>query len=226
MNCLYILEINPLSVISSAIISSHSGGCLFTFQLSMFETRLRWPVMPAGSWPATNLNLRALRSEGVRFRAPRGLGCVAWPWEGPPAETCPLGGPDSKSQPLPRDRLKSQNNPRKGERRTWSKGVEKPVGAGVVLREANGNRATDLRDLIHRSHTDCPLLKELMHNNIYTTPQRACPLLWLMDFCVLSSGSGINKPEKQSSKQAGRSWKKPQANSQEVCGFSIPLISL
>ena len=226
MNCLYILEINPLSVISSAIISSHSGGCLFTFQLSMFETRLRWPVMPAGSWPATNLNLRALRSEGVRFRAPRGLGCVAWPWEGPPAETCPLGGPDSKSQPLPRDRLKSQNNPGKGERRTWSKGVEKPVGAGVVLREASGNRATDLRDLIHRSHTDCPLLKELMHNNIYTTPQRACPLLWLMDFCVLSSGSGINKPEKQSSKQAGRSWKKPQANSQEVCGFSIPLISL
>jgi len=30
MNCLYILEINPLSVVSSAIIFSRSEGCLFT----------------------------------------------------------------------------------------------------------------------------------------------------------------------------------------------------
>ena len=30
MNCLYILEINPLSVVSSTIIFSHSEGCLFT----------------------------------------------------------------------------------------------------------------------------------------------------------------------------------------------------
>ena len=30
INCLYILEINPLSVISFAIIFSHSEGCLFT----------------------------------------------------------------------------------------------------------------------------------------------------------------------------------------------------
>ena len=30
MSCLYILEINPLSVVSSAIIFSHSEGCLFT----------------------------------------------------------------------------------------------------------------------------------------------------------------------------------------------------
>ena len=30
MSCLYILEINPLLVVSSAIIFSHSGGCLFT----------------------------------------------------------------------------------------------------------------------------------------------------------------------------------------------------
>ena len=31
MSCLYILEINPLSVVSFAIILSHSEGCLFTF---------------------------------------------------------------------------------------------------------------------------------------------------------------------------------------------------
>ena len=30
MNCLYILEINPLSVVSFAVIFSHSEGCLFT----------------------------------------------------------------------------------------------------------------------------------------------------------------------------------------------------
>ena len=31
VSCLYILEINPLSVISFAIIFPHSEGCLFTF---------------------------------------------------------------------------------------------------------------------------------------------------------------------------------------------------
>ena len=30
MSCLYILEVNPLSVVSFAIIFSHSEGCLFT----------------------------------------------------------------------------------------------------------------------------------------------------------------------------------------------------
>ena len=30
MSCLYILEINPLSIVSLAIIFSHSEGCLFT----------------------------------------------------------------------------------------------------------------------------------------------------------------------------------------------------
>ena len=30
MSCLYILEINPLSVVSFAIFFSHSEGCLFT----------------------------------------------------------------------------------------------------------------------------------------------------------------------------------------------------
>ena len=34
MSCLYILEINPLSVVSFAIIFSHSEGCLFTLLYS------------------------------------------------------------------------------------------------------------------------------------------------------------------------------------------------
>ena len=36
MSCLYILEINPLSVVSFAIIFSHSEGCLFTLLIVLF----------------------------------------------------------------------------------------------------------------------------------------------------------------------------------------------
>ena len=36
MSCLYILEINPLSVISIAIIFSHSEGCLLTLFIVSF----------------------------------------------------------------------------------------------------------------------------------------------------------------------------------------------
>ena len=36
MSCLYILEINPLSVVSFAIIFSHSEGCLFTLLIVSF----------------------------------------------------------------------------------------------------------------------------------------------------------------------------------------------
>ena len=36
MSCLYILEINPLSVISFAIIFFHSEGCLFTLLIVYF----------------------------------------------------------------------------------------------------------------------------------------------------------------------------------------------
>ena len=36
MSCLYILEINPLSVVSFAIIISHSEDCLFTLLIVSF----------------------------------------------------------------------------------------------------------------------------------------------------------------------------------------------
>ena len=36
MSCLYVLEINPLSVVSFAIIFSHSEGCLFTLLIVSF----------------------------------------------------------------------------------------------------------------------------------------------------------------------------------------------
>ena len=39
MSCLYILEINPLSVVSFAILSSHSEGCLFTFLIVSFAVQ-------------------------------------------------------------------------------------------------------------------------------------------------------------------------------------------
>ena len=40
MSCLYILEINTLSVVSFAIISSHSEGCLFTLLIVSFVVKL------------------------------------------------------------------------------------------------------------------------------------------------------------------------------------------
>ena len=39
MNCLYILEINPLSIVSFAIIFSHSEGCLFTLFIVSFAVQ-------------------------------------------------------------------------------------------------------------------------------------------------------------------------------------------
>ena len=39
MSCLYILEINPLSVVSVAIIFSHSEGCLFTVLIVYFAVQ-------------------------------------------------------------------------------------------------------------------------------------------------------------------------------------------
>ena len=39
MSCLYILEINPLAVVSVAIIFSHSEGCLFTWLIVSFAVQ-------------------------------------------------------------------------------------------------------------------------------------------------------------------------------------------
>jgi len=36
MSCLYVLDVNPLSVFSFAIIFSHSDGCLFTLLIVSF----------------------------------------------------------------------------------------------------------------------------------------------------------------------------------------------
>ena len=36
MSCLYILKINPLSVVSFTLIFSHSEGCLFTLLIDSF----------------------------------------------------------------------------------------------------------------------------------------------------------------------------------------------
>ena len=39
MSCLYILEINPLSIVSFAIIFSHSEGCLFILLIVSFAVQ-------------------------------------------------------------------------------------------------------------------------------------------------------------------------------------------
>ena len=53
MSCLYILEINPLSVVSFAIIFSHSAGCLFSLLIVSFAVQqllslIRSHVRPGG----------------------------------------------------------------------------------------------------------------------------------------------------------------------------------
>ena len=42
MSCLYILETNPLSVASFAVIFSHSEGCLFTLFLVSFAKAFKF----------------------------------------------------------------------------------------------------------------------------------------------------------------------------------------
>ena len=39
MSCLYILEMNPLSVVSFAVIFSHSEGCLYTLLIVSFAVQ-------------------------------------------------------------------------------------------------------------------------------------------------------------------------------------------
>ena len=39
MSCLYILEINPFSIVSFAIVLSHSEGCLFTLLIVCFAVQ-------------------------------------------------------------------------------------------------------------------------------------------------------------------------------------------
>ena len=47
MSCLYILEINPLPVVSFAIIFSHSEGCVFTlFVVSLALQKLLSLIRP------------------------------------------------------------------------------------------------------------------------------------------------------------------------------------
>ena len=48
MSCLYILEINPLSVVSFASIFSHSEGCLFTLLLCWVHRYLQLLCFPLG----------------------------------------------------------------------------------------------------------------------------------------------------------------------------------
>ena len=50
ISCLYILEINPLSVVSFAIIFSHSEGCLFTLLIVFLQDRIIQPIREWVPW--------------------------------------------------------------------------------------------------------------------------------------------------------------------------------
>ena len=66
MSCLYILEINSLSVVSFAIIFSHSKGCLFTLLIFSFVVQKLLSLIPClvltvASWPAYRYLKRQVR---------------------------------------------------------------------------------------------------------------------------------------------------------------------
>ena len=63
MSCLYILEINPLSVVSFAIIFSHSEGCLFTLLIVSFAVQKLLSIYNAGD-PGSILGLGRSPGEG------------------------------------------------------------------------------------------------------------------------------------------------------------------
>ena len=54
LSCLYVLEINPLSVVSFAVIFSHSEGCLFTLLIVSFAVQMLLSfisiTLGGGSW--------------------------------------------------------------------------------------------------------------------------------------------------------------------------------
>ena len=58
MSCLYILEINPLSVVSFAIIFSHSEGCLFTLLIVSFAVQKLLSLVQFSSVTQSCLTLR------------------------------------------------------------------------------------------------------------------------------------------------------------------------
>ena len=65
MSCLYILEVNPLSVVSFVMIFSHSEGCLFTLFIVSFVQKLLNLIRPqlffylpySGRWVIEDLAL-------------------------------------------------------------------------------------------------------------------------------------------------------------------------
>ena len=57
MSCLYILEINPLSVVSFAVIFSHSEGCLFTSVIVSFAVQKLLGLIQSHSFPSVFISV-------------------------------------------------------------------------------------------------------------------------------------------------------------------------
>ena len=60
MSCLYILEINPLSVVSFTVILSHSEGCLFTLFIVSFAVQKPLNLTGASLFIFSEVELREL----------------------------------------------------------------------------------------------------------------------------------------------------------------------
>ena len=71
-SCLYIFEINPLSVASFAIIVSHSEGCLYTLLIVSFVVQNRFNEIPIKLWTVFFTELEQITSQFVwKYKKPQ-----------------------------------------------------------------------------------------------------------------------------------------------------------
>ena len=75
MSCLYILEINPLSVVSFAIIFSHSEGFLFTLLIVSFYVQILLSLIRSHLF--TFVFISILFSNSLIQSSADGWGCVS-----------------------------------------------------------------------------------------------------------------------------------------------------
>ena len=79
MSCLYIFEINPLSVVSFAIIFSHSEGCLFTLLIVSFAVQKVFSLIRSHLFTFVFISI-TLEISSRKLEIPREHFMQRWAW--------------------------------------------------------------------------------------------------------------------------------------------------
>ena len=93
MSCLYILEINPLSVVSFAIIFSHSEGCLFTLLIVSFAVQKLLSLIRSHLFTFVFISITLGDGSGEGNGTPLQYSCLENPMDG--GAWCPWGRKES-----------------------------------------------------------------------------------------------------------------------------------